>query len=262
MVNIVFLSMIKVVLLGTGRVSKHLFDAFTSSKDIEVKQVYGRSYKNLKPFSSSVKTTTQPHEIVAADIYIIAVSDDSISAVSQIVKNKKGLIVHTSGSTPMNALNNSMNKGVLYPLQTFSDHRKTELKEVPFCIETEFSKDYDLLEQLAFSISTKVYRIDSEQRQQLHLAAVFVNNFSNHLYYLGDTICNKANISFDILKPLILETAGKIETVTPFEAQTGPARRQDRGTIKRLEGLLSESIQKDIFTLLTKSIENTYDQKL
>ena len=259
---IVFLSMIKVVLIGTGKVAKHLFKAFYISKQIELVQVIGRSKTSLLPFKELVDTSTNYENIKDADIYIIAISDTAINPVSEHLKTNKKFVVHTSGSTPMKSISSAHRKGVFYPLQTFSSGREIDLSEVPFCLETEYKEDYRLLQKLAHAVSEKVYSINSEQRKLLHLAAVYVNNFTNHMYFQGNKYCEKAGVPFSILTPLIIETAKKIEELSPYEAQTGPGRRNDKDTSKSLEGLIGDPIQKDIFALVTKSIENTYDQEL
>ena len=117
-------------------------------------------------------------------------------------------------------------------------------------------EDYKIIEKIAQSISKVVYPIDTKQRKALHVSAVFVNNFVNHLYQIGNEICIENKVPFDILKPLIQETAEKIQTLTPLEAQTGPAKRKDMHTIASHIDFLQDENQKAIYTLLTQSIQN------
>ena len=140
-------------------------------------------------------------------------------------------------------------------LQTFTKNKKVDFSKVPFCLEAEDKNDYQLLEKLAKLLSKHIYNIDSEQRKRLHVAAVFVNNFTNHMYKIGNDICKENNIPFKILGSLIDETASKIKTLSPEKAQTGPAIRNDEETIKNHLNLLSENKQ-EIYILLTKSIQN------
>jgi predicted short-subunit dehydrogenase-like oxidoreductase (DUF2520 family) len=140
-------------------------------------------------------------------------------------------------------------------LQTFSKDKKVNFKEVSFCLEAENKEDYQLLEFLAKSIGKKIYKISSEQRRTLHVAAVFVNNFTNHLFKIGNDICNTNNVPFEILQPLIKETVIKLEELSPEKAQTGPAIRNDEKTIKNHLDLLGKNQQK-IYKILTKSIQN------
>ena len=140
-------------------------------------------------------------------------------------------------------------------LQTFTKNKKVDFSKVPFCLEAEDKNDYQLLEKLAKLLSEHIYNIDSEQRKRLHVAAVFVNNFTNHMYKIGNDICKENNIPFKILDTLIDETASKIKTLSPEKAQTGPAIINDEETIKNHLNLLSENKQ-EIYKLLTKSIQN------
>ena len=140
-------------------------------------------------------------------------------------------------------------------LQTFSLEKKVDFNEVPFCLEAENKKDEEQLVELANLISKKIYTINSEQRKALHVAAVFVNNFTNYLYKIGNDICKEHQVPFDILLPLIKETASKIEVLSPEKAQTGPAIRNDKKTIKNHLDLLNKEQQK-IYKMITKSIQN------
>ena len=124
------------------------------------------------------------------------------------------------------------------------------------CLETLVPEDYAILEKVATAISDNVHAINSHQRKALHVAAVFVNNFTNYLYQLGNEICIENHVPFDILKPLILETAEKLLTFSPKEAQTGPAKRNDVSTIEAHESFLSNENQSTIYKILTQSIQN------
>lgn len=226
-----------VLIVGKGNVATHLYNAFLNVDEIAVTQISSRTLTNIPK----------------ATITIIAVSDDAIAEVSSKIKND--FVVHTSGSVAMNDLKNSHRKGVFYMLQTFSKDKKVDFNVIPFCLEAESKEDYQLLEFLAKSIGKKIYAISSEQRKTLHVAAVFVNNFTNHLFKIGNDICNTNNVPFEILQPLIKETVLKIEKLSPEKAQTGPAIRNDKKTIKNHLNLLDKNQQK-IYKILTKSIQN------
>jgi predicted short-subunit dehydrogenase-like oxidoreductase (DUF2520 family) len=129
-------------------------------------------------------------------------------------------------------------------------------KTIPLCLETENEKDAPNLNLIANAISDAVYDINSEQRKALHVAAVFVNNFVNHLYLIGNEICDANAIPFAILKPLIQETANKIATLSPKAAQTGPAKRNDISTIAAHQQFLTDENQAAIYNLLTQSIQD------
>lgn len=247
--------MIKVTLIGTGNVASHLKDVFAKTDIVDVEMLSSRG-DLLSKIDQKVNNNEE------SDIYVIAVSDDAIYSVSQQFKNVKNLVVHTSGSVAMNILPEEKRRGVFYPLQTFSKERKVDFQSIPICIEAEINEDLILLENLASVISNSVHRINSEQRKSLHLAAVFVNNFTNHLFQIGNEICKNHKVSFDILKPLITETTKKINTLSPMYAQSGPARRGDKKTIEDHLARLEKGNHKKIYKALTKSILNTYGKKL
>ena len=253
--------MIKIVLLGTGNVATHLFNAFQNNATTEIIQVYNRSHKNLKLFNN-VNTTTSISELKEADVYIIAISDDSINTLSRKLQFRNKLVVHTSGAMPLSTISNQHKRGVFYPLQTFSTSKALDFKAIPLCLETECETDLQTLETLAHAISDNVYHINSAQRKALHVAAVFVNNFVNHLYQKGEEICLAHKVPFDILKPLIQETAAKIATLSPENSQTGPAVRNDKNVIAQHLTNLHSTTQQEIYKLLTKSIQQTHGNKL
>ncbi|NEW78169.1 MAG: DUF2520 domain-containing protein [Gelidibacter sp.] len=253
--------MIDIVILGGGNVAYHLTNALLKNDAVHVVQVYNRSLEKISCFKNNTSITDNLSDLKEADIYILAVSDNAISTLSSALKFKNKLVVHISGSMAMDELKSGSKKGVFYLLQSFSKERKIDFSNVPVCIEAETEKDLHLLETLAKSMSKNCYRINSYQRKSLHVAAVFVNNFVNHLYHIGHEICEQNKVPFEILLPLILETANKITTLSPLEAQTGPAKRNDTKTIEKHLAMLPKT-QQEIYTLLTKSIQNTYGEKL
>lgn len=254
--------MVRVVIIGSGNVAKHLFNVFSANEAIKMVQMVSRNKNALKNFGARINSTTNFSKIKEADIYILAVSDDAIKSVSNQLKEVKGIVVHTSGSTTLEALSNHKRRGVFYPLQTFSPNQVIDFKNIPICLEAQENPDLKLLQSLAKKISDTIYNISSEQRKALHLAAIFVNNFTNHLYHIGNTICEENNLPFGILNPLIKETSIKIEKLSPYEAQTGPARRNDVKTINTHLEQLKDFEEKEIYAVLSRSIQNTYGKKL
>ena len=248
--------MIKVTLIGSGNVTQHLLSAFSKNNSIELVQVFSRKKETLSQMVSANKITNNYNDLAPADIYIIAVSDDAISEVSTQLPFKNRLVVHTSGSASMESLSNHNRKGVFYPLQTFTKNKEVNFKNIPICIESQIENDYDLLKKVAESISDKVFNINSEQRKAIHVSAVFVNNFANHLYKIANDISMEHQVPFEILQPLIKETADKIAMLSPIEAQTGPAKRNDKTTIETHLSFLSDENHKNIYKLLTQSIQN------
>ena len=246
--------MIRVSIIGSGNLAQHLIVAFSKTTDIELVQVFARKDAAVAHLTSPDKIYTNFNDIIAADLFIIAITDDAITEVSAAIPFSDELVVHTSGSVSIEAIDNKNRPGVFYPLQTFSKSKEVDFKTIPICIETKNEKDFQILEKVAKSISNTVYKINSEQRKALHIAAVFVCNFVNHLYQIGNNICIKNDLPFDILKPLIQETANKILTLSPNHAQTGPAKRKDIQTINAHLSFLSDDNQKEIYKMLTKSI--------
>lgn len=250
--------MISVIILGSGNVATHLYKAFKKAENISVKQWYNRNIKSLNGYKNELDVTDDFSKLKDADIYIIAVSDDAVSNVSSKIPFENKLVVHTSGSVNVHDLDKKHKRGVLYPLQTFSKSTDLNFLDIPICIETIDKKDYHTLKSLATSISNTVKKVNSNQRQVLHLAAVYVNNFTNQLYRIGHEITESEGAEFDLLKPLIQETARKVQELSPYMAQTGPAKRNDKKTIKKHLKLLKSEHHKNIYNLLTESIQKTH----
>ena len=229
-----------ITLIGTGNLGTNLAVALVKAGH-DVTQLHGRSFHL---------------EELQGDIIIVSVKDDAIPSVMEKLKGTPKLVVHTAGSVPMNTIL-AKRRGVFYPMQTFSKQRLVDFSEIPIFIES--NTDIDLLEQLSLSISSKIYHINSEQRKALHLAAVFACNFTNHCYDLSAQILQQNGIPFEVMLPLIDETAKKVHTLSPRQAQTGPAVRYDTNIIKKQEEQLTGDM-KDIYHLMSKSIHNCHDK--
>jgi predicted short-subunit dehydrogenase-like oxidoreductase (DUF2520 family) len=253
--------MLKIVILGTGNLAKHLYTAFVRSKHVDVVQVVGRNQTELGYFSEHATISNDFSSLVDADVYLIAVKDDAIGEVSKYLSDKKGVVAHTSGAVGLTALQ-ATNKGVFYPLQTFTKGKAVDFSAIPICIEAEEKNYLETLRELAASISENVHHIDSEQRKKLHLAAVFANNFTNYLYRIGEELCLDEGLSFDLLKPLIMETAHKIQTMSPKEAQTGPARRNDVQSMQGHLELLNKKEHIALYKLLSQAIKQAHEKEL
>ncbi len=246
--------MITISIIGSGNVAQHLISAFEKSNEVKLIQVFSRDKNKVSLLIDSEKIINNYEDLQKVDLIIIAVSDQAIEEVSSKIPFQNQLVAHTSGAVSLNDLDSRNRKSVFYPLQTFSKNKAVNFFEVPICLEAQNQSDFEILEKIAQTISQKTYNINSQQRKSLHVSAVFVCNFVNHLYQIGNEICTENNVDFDILKPLILETASKIKTLSPKEAQTGPAKRQDSQTINSHLAFLSDENQKEIYKILTKSI--------
>jgi predicted short-subunit dehydrogenase-like oxidoreductase (DUF2520 family) len=246
----------KIVLIGAGNVATHLGQAL--GVHYSIVQVVSRNIESCKALADKLGCASTSilgelnHE---ADIYIISVSDDAIADVASELNLPTKIVVHTSGSVSLQTLATaSENTGVFYPLQTFSKAKAIDFAQIPICIEASNSETKTVIEQLARSISNSVQYIDSEQRKTIHLAAIFACNFSNHFYGIAETLLKEKNIPFDILKPLIVETANKIKENSPRAMQTGPAIRGDYSTINKHLEMLENAEYKMLYELLSKSI--------
>lgn len=251
-----------IVCIGSGNVATHLAIAF-KSMGAEIIQVWSHDHKNAEVLAALTKSKAvrKLDDIDhTADCYLIAVKDDAIPEVAGYLKEVRGIVVHTSGATAMNILKGTgLGYGVLYPLQTFSKTKAVDLTKVPFCVEGDTSETLDKIAAIAQLLSPLVSVVDSEQRKILHLAAVFAANFSNHLYQLSSGLLAQHGLKFDLLKPLILETAEKIQRTLPKDAQTGPAVRNDQETMKKHMELLEKSPDlQQIYEMLSDSIKKTH----
>ncbi|MBN1340920.1 MAG: DUF2520 domain-containing protein [Bacteroidales bacterium] len=253
-----------VTLVGAGNVAAHLAMAVVNS-GMNVVQVYSRSNRSASMLAGklNVPFCTDPQQVSpGSDLYILALSDDAITEISSLLPITDELAVHTSGSLDLNILNGtSENTGVFYPLQTFSKNRDISLRNVPVCIETNSPENTEKLADFAAALSDKVYCFPSEKRKILHLAAVFACNFPNFLFSVSEDLLALKNIPFDILAPLIQETAAKAVAVSPAAAQTGPAIRNDIQTIgAHLDLLHNEPAIRDLYKIITEMIIRKHHQ--
>ena len=231
-----------IVVLGSGNVATHISMAF-HSVGLKIVQVYSRNLECAKELADKVDAqyTSDLASITdEADLYLFAVSD---SAIQNVLDNKDWpgkILAHTAGSVSIDIFKPySENFGVIYPLQSFSKNRKIDLSEVPFFIEASSEEIVDILESLIREISNNIYRLSFEEREILHLAAVFASNFSNHMYAIADELLRKNNIPFNYLQPLVNETSAKAFELGPKASQTGPAVRNNFDILKKHMGLLN-----------------------
>ncbi|SMO65881.1 Rossmann-like and DUF2520 domain-containing protein [Solitalea koreensis] len=255
----------RITIIGSGNVATVLAFALKRGGH-EIVQVYSRTKANAIELAEQVdaKAVNEFADIhVNADLYIVSVKDDVIAKTANSFNVDGKIVVHTAGSIPMEVLKaSSDNYGVFYPLQTFSKQRTQSFESIPICLEASDERTMKALKELANSISTNVTEVNSEQRKVLHLTAVFACNFVNHLYTLSEQLLKEHKLSFDYIRPLIIETAEKIKNINPLEAQTGPARRNDQQVmLSHLQMLENEPVLKSIYTLLSESIVNTYNSQ-
>jgi Uncharacterized conserved protein len=251
-----------IAIIGAGNLGFNLAMALYKH-GFRVIQIYSRTEESAKPLADKIESewTTNIQEITTkAAIYFVALKDSILEEfIPHIVKGRESALwVHTAGSVPMSIWANYASRhGVFYPMQTFSRQCEVSFKELSIFIEAATSDDANMLKAVAQSLTKKVYEIDSENRKKIHLAAVFACNFVNHMYNLSNDILKTADIPFDVLLPLIEETARKIHELTPQEAQTGPAVRYDKNIIDNHLALLNgKPYMQEIYRLISQSIYN------
>ena len=257
---------LKIVLIGAGNLATNLGKALHRTGYC-IAQVYSRTVEaafalskeiGAEPIASFEAMTTQ------ADLYIVSLKDSAfVELIPQITAGReKAFFIHTAGSISMDIWKGyAKNYGVFYPMQTFSKLREVDFNEIPCFLEAGTDKDLQNLKSLAYSLSNKVYEADSEQRKYLHLAAVFACNFTNHMYVLSEKLLDEHGFPFEIMLPLIDETARKVHELPPLEAQTGPAIRYDENVIRKQLDLLADKPEwQELYKQISQSIHtNKYD---
>ena len=255
-----------IVLIGAGKVATQLGIAFKNA-DFPISQVYNRSTQKGQALAKllGAESTDQLERVKkGAGLYLIAVKDDAISEIAELLSKTipaSSLVGHVSGATPSTVLRpHFVQSGVFYPLQTFSIDKNLDFKKIPICIYSANRRSQQQLAQIAATISNKVYQVNDDQRGVLHLAAVFANNFTNHLFLQAQEILQGAGLPFEILLPLLEETVEKLKTINPKDAQTGPAARNDQITItQHLQLLHNQPTLQLIYQTLTDSIKATHN---
>lgn len=249
-----------ITVIGAGKLSWHLCQQLFA-KGFTIKQVFSRQLAKAQQLAKLVEAETSNNldEInTNVDWVIIAVSDDAIKEVSETLSTSDALFTHTSGSASIKLLSKHKNKGVFYPLQSFSKNNKPNWGAVPIFVDANQKTEILTLTQIANSISNTVIPANDTQRTYLHLAAVFANNFSNHLFHIASSILKDSDLPFSSIMPLIQETVNKLQYDEPNNLQTGPAIRGDNQTIeKQLELLEDKPSFKAIYKLLNDSIIKT-----
>ena len=246
--------MLTVSLIGSGKLSYNLYKALISNRNFKVVEVYSRSNKNIKFFDKDIKFTKKIKNLKEVDFYFLLSNDDSIEEVSQKIKTKHGMILHSSGTMGLEILSNHLNFGVFYPLQTFSFNNKIDFSNTPVLIESNTQKNLEKLKELCYQLKVEFEEVDSKKRLQYHLAASFANNFTNHILSLTDEIINKFNLKKDFFIPITNETFKKFKNNKSKESQTGPAVRNDLKTLKKHEEILKKSNYLNLYKIITKSI--------
>lgn len=231
----------KLVLIGSGNTA-HILGQRSMIAGHQILQVYSRDPQHAADLAAVLKTksTSIPGDIDdTADLYLVALKDEALYQIASWLHLDPRPVAHTAGTVPMKTLEPvSSNFGVLYPLQSL---RKESLQvaELPLLIDANTTANLDLLRLFAESLTNRVQVADDEYRRKIHLAAVAANNFTNYLFTLTEDFCKREKIDFQLLLPLIRETVQRLGHLSPAEVQTGPASRNDRDTIDKHLGMLT-----------------------
>ena len=261
----------RIVFIGAGRLAYSLAPALREAGH-DIMQVYSRTLASAQSLAALVgaQPITDLHDVKGgADVYLFAVTDSSLPLLAQQLgallrqhgAQDASVFLHTAGSIGMSVFQScTAHYGVLYPMQTFSKGRRVDLSVVPFFIEGNDPHAVRVSQAIAASVTDKVYALSSEDRKHLHLAAVFACNFANHCYQLSAEILTKHQIPFEVMLPLIDETAAKVRKLPPVQAQTGPAVRYDRGVMQaQLQMLADSPFQARIYELMSQSIHHSHE---
>jgi predicted short-subunit dehydrogenase-like oxidoreductase (DUF2520 family) len=255
---------VNISLIGTGKVAMHLAPALQQSGH-PVLQVIGRNEAAAKAIAQSCGATwSSDFSFLSpkAQLVILAVSDSAISEIAEQLPLGDYVVVHVSGATPISSLARFTNHGVLYFLQSFVPHKKSDFSQMPVLINGSNEASLSLIRTVAESLSEKVSAVSDHQREAVHVAAVFANNFSNHMLTLAEDILRENNMNLDVLKPLIFESTERLRVANPSDIQTGPAIRGDEQTMKKHVELLNNAEKKDLYERISKSIQDRYREKL
>lgn len=255
----------KIVFIGAGNLATHLAKKL-HNQSFDIVQIYSRTLVSADELAIKVNaaSTDKIKDIVPnADIYIFSIPDAALENILfQIQIDKNKLFLHTAGSITIDIFKEYSDRyGVIYPFQTFSKQREIDFKDIPIFIEINNQEDRIILEKIANTLSEKIYYLSSDKRQYLHLTGVFACNFVNHMYNIADQILTQEDIPFDVILPLIDETANKVHYLRPTDAQTGPAIRYDENVINKHLSLIIGEKLKDIYKMISENIHETSTKK-
>ncbi len=248
----------RVAIIGAGNVAT-VFGRLISAARHEIIQVYSRSISSAqslgKELGCSFVDNLEAIDLTA-DIYILAITDNALQNIQDSIFLGDKLVVHTAGSVSKKVLNNiSSQYGVLYPLQSLRKDQVGDQSIIPLLIDANKESVLSIIEQFAFTLSSVVSKVGDEKRLCLHLAAVIVNNFTNHLYTLTAEYCKNEGVDFKMLQPIIEQTALRLKEKFPGKLQTGPAVRNDQSTLdKHIQALSNHPELKTIYLTFTESL--------
>ena len=247
----------RVVVVGSGNVAESLAQAVAEADGLELVQVYARNEERGRRVAELAQSEWSNSELAEADLYLISVSDNAVAECAKKLHTPKSAVVaHTAGCCPIDALSTHTHRAVFYPFQTFSIGRKVDFSKGYIFLEGATDHALKVVEEVAHRLTSKVEMADSARRAVIHLSGVFACNFANAMYANAAEVLAEAGLPFDIVAPVIEETAKKaVEVLDPAATQTGPARRGDSNTLERHRAMLAEKPRKqDIYDKISEDI--------
>ena len=247
----------KVIIIGSGNVAESLAQAIAEAENLELVQVFARNEERGRKVAELSHTEWSNSELAEADLYLISISDNAVEGCAKTLHIPQNAVVaHTAGCCPIDALAPHTHRAVFYPFQTFSVGRKVDFTKGYIFVEGATDHALRTVEEAAHALTTKVLPADTARRAVIHLSGVFACNFANAMYANAAEVLAKAGLPFDIVAPVIEETAKKvIESQNPTASQTGPARRGDSQTLKRHRKMLADEPKKrEIYDKISEDI--------
>ena len=254
--------MTRIGLIGTGNVATALAREIRKHESLTLVKLIGRDQNKLPKDLITIPFSNQFNALTNCDMILIAVSDHAIQEVSSQLPLTDAVVAHTSGASSLDLLSNHKYRGVFYPLQTFSKEQQLNWSEIPILWEGNNKQVNEKLKALSQLLSQFATLSDEKQRLSMHLAAVVVNNFTNHLYAEAHRFCKSKHVNFELLVPLIEETTRKIKQLDPRKSQTGPASRGDMQTIQRHKTVPMTEELSDIYSLFTSQLLNRNNENI
>lgn len=253
----------KVVFIGAGNVATHLASVMDSN-GFEIVHIFSQTIESAQALSDKLSNKPIYTNIIneidnKADLYIFSIKDSALQEVISQLEPNSGIWVHTAGSMSISVFEGFANRfGVIYPLQTFSKNKSIDWTNVPIFLEASDADTLQILRSVANKISNSVHELSSDKRKYVHLTGVFACNFTNYMYSVSADILQQAGLPFEVALPLIDETCAKVHSLSPREAQTGPAIRFDENVMNRHIDLIQDTKLKEIYRLISEKIHENH----
>ncbi len=247
----------RVVIVGSGNVAESLAQAIAEAEVLDLVQIFARNEERGRKVAALAHTEWSNSELANADLYLISVSDNAVEGCAKTLHIPQNAVVaHTAGCCSIDALAPHSHRAVFYPFQTFSVGRKVDFTKGYIFLEGATDHALQTVKEVAHRLTSKVEMADSARRAVIHLSGVFACNFANAMYANAAEVLASAGLPFDIVAPVIEETAQKVvEVLNPSATQTGPARRGDTQTLDRHRQMLANKpLTKDIYDKISEDI--------